>query len=196
MELFKLIIFSTSLFLFGPGTFFDTVLIYLFLNLTYKSGINYNNTYDPMMVLVNLINIMMHLIVYQFHDFVKALNKTQYGSIAVSTYNYLDDKVTRIKQIIFHWFVLLPMKFVMRKTIGSLMDESVLNTIKDMKVNKNSQLQNQGPNETSLDARARGFASAGPIIRKTEISKEIKLETNQDISNFLDRLLDENKKSN
>lgn len=179
MELFKLIIFSTSLFLFGASAFFDTTLIYLFLNMTYKSRISHENTYDPMMILVNLINIMMHLIVYQFNYFVKAINKNQYGLMVTSAYNYLDDKVVRIKNLIFHWVVLLPMKFVMRKTLGSLMDESVVNAIKDMKINKSINENQQMP-----------------VIKRTPISKEIKLETNQDISNFLDSLMKENKKTN
>ena len=177
MELFKLIIFSTSLFLFGSGAFFDTMLIYLFLTLTYKTNINYSNNLDPMAILINLINIMMHLIVYQFNDFVKAIDKTKYGSLAVSSYNYLDSKVVQIKNLIFHWLVLIPVKFLMGKTIGTLLDDDMIKAIKEMKANSANIKQ-------------------APTIKKTVVSSEVKLETNADISNFLDRLLDENKKTN
>lgn len=180
MELFKLMIFSTSLFLFGYGVLFETMLIYLFLTITYKTNINYNNTLDPMTIFVNLINIMMHLIVYQFDNFVKSINKTRYGSLAISTYNYLDSKVVQIKNLIFHWLVLIPIKFILGKTIGTLLDDNVIKAIKEIK-------------QTKLN---RNNIKQTPTIKRSLVSSKVKLETNADISNFLDRLLDENKKIN
>jgi hypothetical protein len=174
MELFKLLIFSTCLFLFGTGALFDTLLIYLFLNMAYKSKISYVNTLDPTMFLVNLINIMMHLIVYQFNDFIKIINQTYGGRLLISSYNYLDELVVRVKTLFFHWIVLTPMKYVMSKTMGSLINEDVMKTIKEIKTTNNGQI---------------------PVIKKTLVSPDIKLETNQDISNFLDRLLEQNKKT-
>jgi hypothetical protein len=174
MDLFKLIIFSTSLSLFSSSTLFDMMLIYLFLTITYKTNIYYNNNSDLVGVLVNTINIMMHLMVYQFNNFVNVINKTKYGSLAISSYNYLDSKVVKIKTIIFNWLVLVPVKFVIEKTMGTL-DEDMNKEIREMKLtNINQEL----------------------IIKKTVVGSEGKLETNADISNFLDKLLDENKKTN
>lgn len=176
MELFKLIIFSTSLFFFGSGALFDTMIIYLFLMMTYKTNINYNNNLDHLMLLVNLINIMMHLIVYQFYVFVVAINKTKYGNLAVTSYNYLDSKVAQIKNLMFNWLVLLPVKFVMGKTIGTLLNDDMIKVIKELKANGSNIKQT-------------------PTIKNTGFSSDVKLETNADISKFLDRLLNENKKT-
>ena len=137
--------------------------------MTYKTNNNYDNNLDPITLLVNLINIMMHLLVYQFNDFVKAINKTKYGSLIVSSYNYLDSKVVQIKNLIFNWLVLIPVKFIMGKTIRTLLDGNMIKT-----------------NRTNIKQI--------PTIKKNDVSSEVKLETNADIFNFLDRLLDENKK--
>jgi hypothetical protein len=174
MDLFKLIIFSTSLSLFSSSTLFDMMLIYLFLTITYKTNIYYNNNSDLVGVLVNTINIMMHLMVYQFNNFVNVINKTKYGSLAISSYNYLDSKVVKIKTIIFNWLVLVPVKFVIEKTMGTL-DEDMNKEIREMKL-------------TNINQE--------PVIKKTVVGSKVKLETNADISNFLDKLLDENKKTN
>lgn len=142
MELFTLIIFSTSLFLFGANAYilFGTMLIYSFLIIIYKTNINYGNNLD-------LINIALQLIIYQFNNFVKAINKTRYGSLIINFYNYLDSIIVQIKKLIFN-------KFIMNKTIRTLLDSKIVK----------------------------------------ENSTNIKLETNIDISNFLDGLLNENKK--
>ena len=162
MELFKLIIFSTSLFLLGSGSLFDITLIYLFLKMVYKTNINYNNNIGPIDILVNLINIMMHFVIYQFDNFVNSINKTQSGSFVISSYNYLDSKIVHYKTMFFNWLIFLPIKYLMAKSINKL----------KFKYNK----------QTSE-------------IKKLSVDSAIKLETNADISNFLDKLLDENKKT-
>lgn len=145
MELFTLIIFSTSLFLFGANAciLFGTMLIYSFLIIIYKTNINYLNNLD-----------LMTVFIYQFNNFVKAINKTRYGSLIINFYNYLDSIIVQIKKLIFNWLVLIPGKFIMNKTIRTLLDSKIVK----------------------------------------ENSTNIKLETNIDISNFLDGLLNENKK--
>lgn len=153
MELFKLLFFSTFLLLFG--SLFDAILIYLFLTITYKTNITYNNNFDLTDSVINLINIIMHFIIYQFNNFVIMLNKTKYGFIVISLYNYLDSKIVKIKKNIFSWFILQPIKFIIGKTIRRIFFQDSL---------------------YKLDS--------------SSITSKVKLETNTDIYNFLDKLLD------
>jgi len=164
MELFKLIICITILFLFNLSVLVDTILIYLFLMITYKTNINYDNNFDPTIMIINLINVIMHLIIYQFNNFVKAINKTKYGILIISSYNYLDSKVIQIKNFIFYQVVLNPIKFVIGKTIGTIYNNDIIKELKVNNINQNN------------------------VIKKTIISSKVTLETNDDIYNFLNKL--------
>lgn len=164
MELFKLIICITILFFFNLSVLVDTILIYLFLMINYKTNINYDNNVDPIIMTINLINIIMHLIIYQFNNFVKAINKTKYGILIIYSYDYLDSKVIQIKNLIFYQVVLNPIKFVIGKTIGTIYNNDIIKELKVNNINQNN------------------------VIKKTISSSEVTLETNDDIYNFLNKL--------
>jgi len=153
MELVKLLFFTTFILLFG--SLFDAILIYLFLTITYKTNITYNNNFNLTDSIINLINIIMHFIIYQFDIFVIMLNKTKYGFLITSSYNYLDSKIVKIKKNIFSWFILQPTKFIIRKTIKHI-----------------------------------SFQDSLYKLESSSITSKVKLETNTDIYNFLDKLLD------
>jgi hypothetical protein len=153
MELLKLLFFTTFILLFG--SLFDAILIYLFLIITYKTNITYNNNFNFTDSIINLINIIMHFIIYQFNIFIIMLNKTKYGFLITSSYNYLDSKIVKIKKNIFSWFILQPTKFIIGKIIKHI-----------------------------------SFQDSLYKLDSSSITSKVKLETNTDIYNFLDKLLD------
>jgi hypothetical protein len=153
MELLKLLFFTTFILLFG--SLFDAILIYLFLTITYKTNITYNNNFNFTDSIINLINIIMHFIIYQFNIFIIMLNKTKYGFLITSSYNYLDSKIVKIKKNIFSWFILQPTKFIIGKIIKHI-----------------------------------SFQDSLYKLDSSSITSKVKLETNTDIYNFLDKLLD------
>ena len=87
MELLQLIFFGFSYSYMSTGTFFNTLLLYLFLNLTYKNNnlLNSNN-FDPTILIVNFIKIMLHLLVYQMGLLVNVISKNKHGNKIISIY--------------------------------------------------------------------------------------------------------------
>jgi hypothetical protein len=155
MDLIKLIFFNASLFLFSYSVLINIILIYLFLNMIYKMKVSYSDNLDTMYVIINLINITMHMIIYKIYNIIDTMNKTFIGNLIISSYNYLDSKITYYKNQLF----LFPIRFIINKVFGIPLDNDIIN-----KFNKQS-----------------------PVIKKTKINT--KLETNIEISNFLDEIL-------
>lgn len=155
MDLIKLIFFNASLFLFSYSVLINIILIYLFLNMIYKMKVSYSDNLDTMYVIINLINITMHMIIYKIYNIIDTMNKTFIGNLIISSYNYLDSKITYYKNQLF----LFPIRFIINKVFGISLDNDIIN-----KFNKQS-----------------------PVIKKMKINT--KLETNIEISNFLDEIL-------
>jgi hypothetical protein len=95
------------------------------------------------------------MIIYKIYNVIDAINKTFIGNLIISSYNYLDSKITYYKNQLF----LFPIRFIINKVFGISLDNDIIN-----KFNKQS-----------------------PVIKKTKINT--KLETNIEISNFLDEIL-------
>ena len=92
MELLQLILFSFLYSLMNTGTFFYTILIYLFLNLIYKkNNILNTNNFDPSMIIINFINIILHLLVYQMGLLVNIIKKNQYGNKVFNINNNINN---------------------------------------------------------------------------------------------------------
>ncbi len=155
MTLLKLIFFEhLSLHLFE--FLFDNIFIYLFLIIIYKKDYKYNNNLEPINMFINLINLIMHLTVYQLNIFVNKLNKTKYGSLIMYSYNYLNLKVINIKFFILDRLIFNPIKFFIKKTIIHILKNN-------MKINEN---------KVYVD------------------NLKIKINTNDEINYFLNRLLE------
>lgn len=185
MELLQLIIFSLCYTFMSAGTFFDTCLIYLFLRITYKSNMIQFNQNDPMSIMLNLTNIMLHLMVYQMGIMIEFAKQNTLGDRIISGYNILNLRYINLRNKVLHWILYKPMKFALGKVVGNLMDDQALNEIKKMSMEQSVNL-NFNPNTL-------------PKIPKTQINPDLKLDSNHDINNFLDGLLANanlNKKNN
>jgi hypothetical protein len=118
MELLQLILFSFSYSLMNTGTFFYTILIYLFLNLIYKeNNILNTNNFDPSMILINFINIILHLLVYQMGLLVDIIKKNQYGNQVFNIYNNINIKYILLKNKLLYYIIFIPTKLVIKKVI-------------------------------------------------------------------------------
>ena len=118
MELLQLILFSFSYSLMNTGTFFYTILIYLFLNLIYKkNNILNTNNFDPSMIIINFINIILHLLVYQMGLLVNIIKKNQYGNQVFNIYNNINNKYVLLKNKLLYYIIFIPTKLVTKKVI-------------------------------------------------------------------------------
>ncbi len=194
MELLQLIIFSLCYSFMSASTFFDTVLICLFLKITYKTNLLQANQYDPTSVLLNLVNIMLHLMVYQMGVMIEITKQNNIGNKVICTYNQLNTKYVQLRNKLLHWVLFTPMKFVMKKAIGNLVDETAMEEIKKLSQMQAQKMASGSGSNEHLQGFGLGFNNI-PKLPKTTISPNIKLNSNQDINNFLDGLL-ESKKTN
>ena len=118
MELLQLILFSFLYSLMNTGTFFYTILIYLFLNLIYKkNNILNTNNFDPSMIIINFINIILHLLVYQMGLLVNIIKKNQYGNQVFNIYNNINNKYVLLKNKLLYYIIFIPTKLVTKKVI-------------------------------------------------------------------------------
>jgi hypothetical protein len=169
MELLKLIIWGTCTYFYGYGISFNIIVFHLFLNLVYRANIQYSNNLDLYTIIIILINIMIHIIIYYFNEFIYRVNKTWIGYNIIYAYNFIDEKITKIKSIIINQIMGKTIRFIWNMSKTLLLDESVNETLQILK-SKN-------------------------IFGHINAPK-IKLKTNSDINNFLDNLLLNNKTTN
>ena len=167
MELLKLILFSTAFSFLSASAFFDLIIFTCMLKLVYKKNnmyINLNDA-DPMMIMMNLMNIMMHLVFYQLTIFIQVLKQNKYGNYVITTYSNLNQKYLELRNIVFNFVLLKPLKVVLKKIIGPLM------------IN----YQELKPTEI-------------PKMNKSLNVPDVNLNNNKDINDFLDKILENNKK--
>ena len=102
----------------NTGTFFYTILIYLFLNLIYKkNNILNTNNFDPSMIIINFINIILHLLVYQMGLLVNIININQFGNQLFNIYNNINNKYVLLKNKLLYYIIFIPTKLVTKKVI-------------------------------------------------------------------------------
>jgi hypothetical protein len=163
MELLQFIIFSMSYSFMSINEFIKCVLIFLFLKINYENKILEYNPYDNISVLMNLIKMTIHFMVYQMVIIIKVIKQYNFGNRVICTYNKLNFKYIELKNKLLNFILFTPIKFLMNKLICYLFKN---------KLNFNN---------TFI-----------PRLPKTNMKSYVKLETTQDINNFLDELLDEN----
>lgn len=151
MELLQFILFGVAYNYLNINYFINFIIFILFLKVVYNSNIKLINNIDPLIIFCNMINIMLHLIVYQTQKINKNLTNYTIIKYVSDSYSYLNNKFMFIKNRVFNYIFLRTTKIVLNKP------------------NNNLQIK--------------------PIIKKTNIDT-IKLNTNKDISDFLDKLLE------
>lgn len=133
MELLQLIFFTFSYNFMNTGNFFNTILIYLFLKLVYKKNNIINSNLDPSMIIINFLNIFLHLLVYQLGLLISIMKQNIYCNKVITLYNNLNIKYISIKNKIIHNIVFILLKLGMSKMFN-LSEEIKLN--KDLKTNQ------------------------------------------------------------
>ncbi len=178
MELLNLILVCGAFSLFSFSTFCNLMCFNLFLRIGYKLNLMNMHDFDPIMLMLNIINILMHFFVYKMTKLIGIINNTKWGNYVLEKYNYLNNKYVNIKNSLIHTIMMFPIKFVMK------------NLNKPSDTTDNSTLTNI-IHQIQLENRVN--SQKIPVIRKTTIDTNIELNTNKDISNFLDNLLETNK---
>ncbi len=133
MELLQLIFFTFSYNFMNTRNFFNTILIYLFLKLVYKKNNIINSNLDPSMIIINFLNIFLHLLVYQLGLLISIMKQNIYCNKVITLYNNLNIKYISIKNKITHNIVFILLKLGMSKMFN-LSEEIKLN--KDLKTNQ------------------------------------------------------------
>jgi len=190
MELLRLIIFSLCYSFMSTSTLFDTVMIYSFISISYKTNILQNNNYDPISIFMNSINTMMYLLVIQMNLIIAILKEYKYSKKVISIYEQLNNKYVKLRNKLLYFILFKPMQFVMKRAFGNLFDQSILEQIKKM-----GQLQLQSQAEKNgLDNQINLKDFLNDLQKPSLPAQNIKLNTRQDIDNFLDSLLEEKDK--
>lgn len=121
MELLQLIFFTLSYNFMSIGNFFNTILIYLFLKLTYKNNILTNtNNLDPTMIIINFLNTALHLLVYQMGLIINIIKQNDYCNFVVNIYNIANKKYVELRNKTLYYIVFTPLKLGMKKVICNL----------------------------------------------------------------------------
>jgi hypothetical protein len=128
MELLQLIFLVFSYSVMSTRTFFNTVLVYLFLNLTYKKNnlVNSNN-FDLSLIFINLINLILHLLVYQMGLLVNIIKKNQYGNQIINIYNNINTKYLLLKNKLLYYVIFYPLKLINKKVMNYINIENNTN---------------------------------------------------------------------
>jgi hypothetical protein len=174
----------------STSTLFDTVMIYSFISISYKTNILQNNNYDPISIFMNSINTMMYLLVIQMNLIIAILKEYKYSKKVISIYEQLNNKYVKLRNKLLYFILFKPMQFVMKRAFGNLFDQSILEQIKKM-----GQLQLQSQAEKNgLDNQINLKDFLNDLQKPSLPAQNIKLNTRQDIDNFLDSLLEEKDK--
>ena len=128
MELLQLIFFTFSYNFMSVGNFFNTILIYLFLKLVYKKNNIINSNLDPSMIIINFLNILLHLLVYQMGLMINVMKQNVYYNKVITLYNNMNNKYVSIKNKILHYIIFIPLKLGMSKMLNNISREVNSNT--------------------------------------------------------------------
>jgi hypothetical protein len=160
MELLQLILFGICYSFMNTLVLFDTIFIFIFLKINYKTQIIDYNPYNNISVLINFINIIIYLTIYYINIIFYVVKQNNFGNMIICTYNHINSKYIKIKNKILYYTLVTPVIFIIKKIFNNL--------VKKFEINKN-------------------------LIDKQNmynLNYTHKLQTNQDINNFLDRLID------
>ena len=169
MELLQFIIISTSYLFMSANKFFECAFIFLFFKINYENRTLEYNPHDHISVLMNLINMTIHYTVYQMVIIVKVIKQYNFGNSVICTYDKINFKFIELKNNLINYIIFSPIKFIMKKLLWYLLN-----------------------NKLKFNSPSAFISTTTPTSRlhKTNMNPCVKLETNQDINNFLDGLLD------
>ena len=115
------------------GNFFNTILIYLFLKLVYKKNNIMISNLDPSMIIINFLNIILHLLVYQLNLLIDVIKQNVHCNKIIRIYNEINNYYVSIKNKILYNIVLVPLKFGMSKLSSKV--ESNINLKSNQDIN-------------------------------------------------------------
>jgi hypothetical protein len=127
MELLQLIFFGFSYSIMSTANFLNTILVYLFLKQTYKNNIKDTNNLDPSIILINLINIILHVLFYQIKLLEGILKKNHFSNQVINIYNNVNSKYIFLKNKILYYMIFIPTKYLTNKAITHINNEGKYN---------------------------------------------------------------------
>jgi hypothetical protein len=144
MEILQFIFFTISYNLMTTANFFNTIIIYLFLKLVYKKNNITIINLDPSMIIINFLNILLHLIEYQLILLLNIIKNNEYGNKIINSYNDINMKYITIKNKILQFIIFIPIKLGMLKYTNNEVKSSIqlksnqdINTFLDGLLDKN-----------------------------------------------------------
>jgi len=133
MELLQLIFFTFSYNYMSTGLFLNTLFFYLLLKLTYKkNNITIQNNLDPTVIIVNLLNIILHILFNQIILLINKIKNNNNFNKIISSYNIINNKYVILRNKTLYYIIFTPLKFVMKKLIKNI----DLNTNIELKSNQ------------------------------------------------------------
>jgi hypothetical protein len=144
MEILQFIFFTISYNLMTTTNFFNTIIIYLFLKLVYKKNNITIINLDPSMIIINFLNILLHLIEYQLILLLNIIKNNEYGNKIINSYNNINMKFITIKNKILQFIIFIPIKLGVLKYTNNEVKSSIqlksnqdINTFLDGLLDKN-----------------------------------------------------------
>jgi hypothetical protein len=144
MEILQFIFFTISYNLMTTTNFFNTIIIYLFLKLVYKKNNITIINLDPSMIIINFLNILLHLIEYQLILLLNIIKNNEYGNKIINSYNNINMKYITIKNKILQFIIFIPIKLGVLKYTNNEVKSSIqlksnqdINTFLDGLLDKN-----------------------------------------------------------
>lgn len=180
MELLNLLLYTTAFSQLSYSGFFDFCLINMFLKYAYYynpknyNPTNYNqNTVDFTTFFVTFVHFALHVLSYYGYLFINNCEQYKYGKYIINNYNTLNKSYLNARYKILYNGFLTPLKYVLKKIIFSDIPKQ---NIENFKIIMEKNINNMKQESKGLNG--------------------IKLNTNKQIDNFLDKILLENKSKN
>ena len=192
MELLQILLLLPIFYLFNLKTIGTWILYYFGLKIIYNNPIIIN-TFDPILLTHNCINIIIHILIIQLNKIIKKVNKLCINNKIINNciikYNYINNYyITCRNDCIVYVISTLLIKII--NYIQRITNKYVLNTCTNTCTNANIY--------TNTNANNNSEFSESEIIQTKHDIPYCKLNTDIFIKNniFLDRLLQDTKNKN
>ena len=174
MELLKLLLYTTAFTQLSYSHFFDFCLINIFLlYIYYTKPVIQSNTFDFMVFTTGFIHLALHVMFYYLQVWVQICKSNQYANQVITKYNYLNEKYLELRFKFFYHGVLRPVKFIVKKILLSNTPPENYQEFNEALVNFRQSIVNS--------------------VKKNQQNAN-GLKTNEQIDDFLNKILEDNKK--
>jgi hypothetical protein len=94
----------------STGLFLNTLFFYLLLKLTYKkNNITIQNNLDPTVIIVNLLNIILHILFNQIILLINKIKNNNYVNKIISSYNKINNKYVILRNKTLYYIIFTPL---------------------------------------------------------------------------------------